>query len=316
MVKRKGWISAILLIIGLIGGIGYCEQAWLARTFTICRQQLGWSHFPIRTTEIELLSGNLTLRGTLYAPDSAWGSYPGIVICHGGTRFGRKLAMYVVMARELAVRGYVVLTFDFRGYGDSEDPHRFRAFSDVDFTRDVTSALTALASVKQVDATRLYVIGHSFGAGVGVAAGMRDVRVKKIVSIAPGRGTDSRFFGEHATDPDVPQIRASDEMKISPPIPKDILYPHMIDYVAEAVLDYPIHAPILLIDGADESEEDRAFLNDVYARMTAPKGYVTIRDADHYFGTQRDQNDFSENFPYDQSVMKEFIETIDAWIRQ
>jgi len=223
--------------------------------------------------------------------------------------------MYVVMARILAARGYVVLTFDFRGFGDSEDPRRFKTFADLDFVQDVSAALTFLSQVKQVEPSRLAIVGHSFGAGVGVMAGMRDVRVTRVVSIAPGRGTDALFFGEHATDPDIPQARMSNDMKISPLIPKQVFYPHLIDYVAEAILDYPVHPPVLLIDGARESQADLDFLQEVYVNMTEPKGYVTIRDADHYFGTDRDQNGDLPNLPYDRSVMTELVDVIERWIR-
>ena len=45
----------------------------------------------------------------------------------------------------------------------------------------------------------LYIIGHSFGAGVAVSVALQDERVNKIVSIAPGRRTKDMYFRENPT---------------------------------------------------------------------------------------------------------------------
>ena len=84
--------------------------------------------------------------------------------------------------------------------------------------------------------------------------------------------------------------------------------------MAEAILDFPIHPPILLIDGGQEDKRDLAFLRDVYERMTEPKKYVTIQSADHYFGTMRDQVGISEDTHYNKEIMTELIDTIDNWL--
>ena len=145
-------------------------------------------------------------------------------------------------------------------------------------------------------------------------AGIRDNRVQKVVSISPGRLTKRRFFGENAADADFPQIRMSNDMKLAP-IPKAIFYPHLKDYIAEAILDFPTHPPILLIDGGNESQEELDFLENVYQQMTEPKGYATIRAADHYFGTRPNQSGFSENLHYNEDVMRGLIDVIEQWFR-
>jgi len=304
-----------LIISASISIIGYIERVWVFRTATTLFQKMGYHPFRVHTTDIEFLSGNLRLRGSLYPPGAFIRKFPTIVICHGGTKLGRRLAMYVVLAQELAKRGYVVLTFDFRGFGDSEDPRRFETFADLDFVQDVSSALTYLSGLKQVDPAKFYVIGHSFGAGVAVSTSIRDFRVKKVVSISPGRNTAKRFFGKDAPEPDYPIKRMSEDMNIHPPIPQIIFDPHLKDYVAEAILDYPAHPPVLLVDGAEEHDEDLIFLKDVYEKMTEPKGYITIQAADHYFGTKINQDGSSGNIRYNAIIMNELVEAIDAWFR-
>jgi alpha/beta superfamily hydrolase len=311
----KRIILLIIFSLALLGVIGYIQRVQVFRTLTALFQKMGYTPIRVQTTEVEFLSGNLQLRGSLYTPGTFIRKFPTIVICHGGTRLGRQLAFYVIMAQELAKRGYVVLTFDFRGIGDSENPHRFETFADLDFVQDVSAALTYLSSLTQVNPSQFYVVGHSFGAGVAVMSGIRDFRVKRVVSISPGRNTKQRFFGKDAPDPDWPSRRMSEDMDIHPPIPRTIFDPHLKDYVAEAILDYPVHPPVLLVDGAYEDKEDLIFLKDVSEKMTEPKGYVTIQAADHYFGTKRDQEGSSGAIHYNVTVMNELVTVIDQWFR-
>lgn len=108
----------------------------------------------------------------------------------------------------------------------------------------------------------------------------------------------------------------SRDMGVDPPIPRELFDPHLKAYVAEAILDYPIHPPILLVDGAKESPDDLAFLADVAARMTGPKGYVTIPGADHYFGTRQDQDGSAAAVSYDPPVMNALVDALDAWLKK
>jgi dienelactone hydrolase len=270
----------------------------------------------VSTEDVHFPSGTLRIAGTLYAPFPLTGRRPAVVISHGGTRRGRRLALYTVAARKLAERGYVVLVIDFRGFGDSERPRRFETASDLDFVQDVVAAVDYLASNGNVDPGRISAVGHSFGAGVAVAAALRDRRIGRAVSISPGRNTAKRFFGPGAPDPAYPSRRMSRDMGVDPPIPRALFDPHLKAYVAEAILDHPVHPPVLLVDGANEAPDDLAFLADVAARMTAPKGYVTIPGADHYFGTRQDQDGSAPTTPYDARVMAALVDALDAWLKK
>ena len=300
------------IIMGIVcGGVGYVKRATLRRiahalTPGILKEQ---------QEEVTFVSGNLQLYGTLYTPGWSLRKHPAVIVCHGGTPIGRRMALYTVMARELAARGYVVLTFDFRGFGDSEDPQRFETFSDLDFTHDVSAALDYVSELGQVDTSRLFLIGHSFGAGVVLPASVRDRRVRKVISISPPRNTAERQYGPNAIDPSYPQKRLSKDMNIHPPIPQEVFYPHLKEYVAEDILRYPEHLPVLFIDGAEEEENERDFLREVYEQMAEPKAYTTIQGADHYFGTTRNLDGSVAPPAYDATVMSALIERIDEWFR-
>ncbi len=307
--------SKILCALALVLVAGHFFRAPALRYAADQVRRTGWPGKRVTTAEVRFPSGNLRIAGTLFTPSTLPGLYPAVIISHGGTRLGRRLALYTVAARKLAERGYIVLTFDFRGFGDSERPRRFETASDLDFVRDVSAAADYLATLPRVDSTRISAIGHSFGAGVVVAAALRDHRIGRAVSISPGRNTARRFFGPDATDPDYPSRRMSLDMNIDPVIPRALFDPHLKDYVAEAILDHAVHPPVLLVDGGEENEDDLAFLENVAARMTAPKGYVTIPGADHYFGTRQDQDGFPSTTDYDPHVMDELVDAIDSWLR-
>jgi hypothetical protein len=151
---------------------------------------------------------------------------------------------------------------------------------------------------------------------VAVEASLRDRRIGRAVSISPGRNTAKRFFGPGAPNPNYPSRRMSQDMGVDPPIPRALFDPHLKDYVAEAILDYPVHPPVLLVDGGKEPADDLAFLKDVAARMTGPKGYVTIPGADHYFGTRQDQIGSASTTAYDAHVMDALVEALDAWLKK
>lgn len=274
------------------------------------------SFWGVQTHEIEFFSRNIRLKGTLYTP-RRWmsGKSPAIAFCHGGTQIGRKLAIYVIAARQLAERGYVVLTFDFRGFGESDDPPRFESASDLDFTQDVSAALSYLAKSNAVDADRLFLVGHSFGAGVVLPASVKDARIRKTVSISPPRNTQRLQYGKDALDPMYPTKRLSADMGIAPPIAPEIFYPHLREYAAEEILRYPNHPPLLLIDGSLETMADRHFLKSVALQLREPKRYVTIQGADHYYGTRRDQNGAAGDLAHDAAPMSAMVSEIDAWLK-
>src|ERR1700761_9446237 len=71
---------------------------------------------------ISFFSEGVRLAGDLFLPDDLHGDTrrAGIVLCHGYT--GVRNLYLPDIARILTDTGYVVLTFDYKGWGDSEGP--------------------------------------------------------------------------------------------------------------------------------------------------------------------------------------------------
>ena len=137
---------------------------------------------------VTFYSEGVKLVGDLYAPDDlgAGETRAGIVLCHGYT--GVKDLYLPDNARVLNDAGYVVLNFDYKGWGDSEGARaRLAPYSRV---ADVQAALSFLALQAEVDAERLGIYGTSYGGATVVWVAAIDPRVKCTVSVVGiGHGT-------------------------------------------------------------------------------------------------------------------------------
>ena len=101
---------------------------------------------------VTFYSEGVKLAGDLYLPDDfARGEKrAGIVLCHGYT--GVRNIYLPDTVRALNAAGYVVLNFDYKGWGDSEGPKtRLAPYSRV---ADAQAALTFLAAQPEVEAGR------------------------------------------------------------------------------------------------------------------------------------------------------------------
>jgi fermentation-respiration switch protein FrsA (DUF1100 family) len=89
-------------------------------------------------------------------------------------------------AEELCNAGYITLTFDYRGFGESGGEPRRRMVPQAQ-VEDVRNALTWLETRAEVDPTRLAVFGLSLGASVATAVAGTDSRVRAGIAVAgPG----------------------------------------------------------------------------------------------------------------------------------
>src|SRR5437667_10060636 len=102
---------------------------------------------------VTFYSEAVKLVGDVYYPDDLrpGEKRAGIVLCHGYT--GVRNLYLPDIARVLNEAGYVVLSFDYKGWGDSEGPRtRLAPYSRV---ADVQAALSFLAAQDAADADRL-----------------------------------------------------------------------------------------------------------------------------------------------------------------
>ena len=140
---------------------------------------------------VTFYSEGVRLAGDLFVPpDCKPGERrAGIVLCHGYT--GVRNLYLPDNARMLAEMGYCVLTFDYKGWGESDgSKSRLAPYSRV---ADVQAALTFLGAQPEVDAARLGVYGTSYGGATAVWVAAVDRRVQCVVSVV-GIGNGARWM--------------------------------------------------------------------------------------------------------------------------
>jgi uncharacterized protein len=140
---------------------------------------------------VSFYSEGVKLAGDLFLPADVKSGVrrAGIVLCHGYT--GVRSIYLPDNARVLAEAGYVVMSFDYKGWGDSEGPKsRLAPYSRV---ADVQAALTFLGAQPEVDAARLGIYGTSYGGATVVFVAAVDLRVRCVVSVV-GVGNGARWM--------------------------------------------------------------------------------------------------------------------------
>ena len=140
---------------------------------------------------VSFYSDGLKIGCRLFEPDNAKDtSCAGVVMCP--TMTGRKeYFWYPDIARRLVDLGCVVLTWDFRGIGESEGEYgRLYPMEQAD---DIRNALTYLEIHPKVDPERLGLYGASFGGGMVPHVAGIDERVRCAVSVV-GWGDGYRWI--------------------------------------------------------------------------------------------------------------------------
>jgi dienelactone hydrolase len=127
--------------------------------------------------------GDHYISGVLYRPRAATeeNPMPAVVLVHGISSAKESMSS---IALELARRGFVTLSIDVVGHGDSGG----RLGATRDPSLGAIAALEYVETLPYVDASSLGLVGHSLGAGAVRAAAAAHREVKATVLIAGGLG--------------------------------------------------------------------------------------------------------------------------------
>lgn len=132
--------------------------------------------------EVTFKSGGTSCAGDLYRPPGMRGGRrPGIVMGHG---FSLVKSTLVAQAEALADAGFIVLTIDYRSFGQSGGRPRGQLFP-LNEAEDYRAAISYLQTRRDVDADRIGLWGASFaGALVSYVAAV-DERVRAVCAVVP-----------------------------------------------------------------------------------------------------------------------------------
>jgi uncharacterized protein len=122
----------------------------------------------MRTDTVGIRVDGRRIEGTLLMQEDALLAQPGVLFVHG---WGGNRDQYLATAREIAALGFVSLTFDLRGHGETDAMHE--TVTREDNLRDVIAAYHALADHRAVDRSRIAVAGASYGAYLAAIVSLR-----------------------------------------------------------------------------------------------------------------------------------------------
>ena len=132
-------------------------------------------------TEVRFQNGSLELGGILMLPDSD-GPHPGAVFIHGSGTSRRDNPWYLTFAEELRSNGVAVLLPDKRGSEASEGNWRDTSLEEL--ATDTQAAFDYLSQVRELDSSRIGVIGCSQGGWIVSIVASQEPSVAFAVSLS------------------------------------------------------------------------------------------------------------------------------------
>lgn len=266
-------------------------------------------------TSVNIWSDGTRLSGNLFRPsDLKEGEKrPAVILCHGWG--GLKAHLNLTTAPKIAEAGYFVLTFDYRGWGESDSKlvlkepmpelgedrlttvkvEAIREVVDPDGqVEDIRNAISYLEGEPGVDTKKIGLWGSSFGGGLVVWMAAHDDRVACI--FAQAAAMNARV-GLEATPGMIDMVksertkRARGELQ---PVPQGVhTFPNLrgtpyldrfIDFIPVAHA-HKIKVPVMVVDAEheelfDNNDHGVAVYNAV--KDNVPSKYKVIPDIKHY----------------------------------
>ena len=267
-------------------------------------------------TKVSFYSEGYKLAGTLFIPDDLplGQKSSGVIMCTGFT--GTRDRSLLPISRYFCQQGYIVLSLDYRGFGESEGTKwRLIPLAEVE---DVRSAITFLQQHPQVEAASIGLFGSSFGGAVAIYTAALDDRVKCVttnVTVGNGRnwlrslrnseewqafleeleedrvrraltGTSKMVDWLHIMVPDA-ESRARSEERLKTDLNSCTELPletgqAVIDFTPDEVVHKIAPRAILFTVAEREVLTPLELAKELYDRAGEPKKWVVIPGASHY----------------------------------
>jgi len=292
--------------------------AWLLLGLSLC---LGIARAEeVAERAAVVMSEGVRLHADLYYPKSKEGSrLPTVIMSHG---WGGTAAMLRAQATDMAAAGYLVVAFDYRGWGRSDSRvilaapapaadanGRFTAevrevrevVDPLDQAEDIFNVIHWASGEPMVDADRIGLWGTSFSGGLVVYVAAREPRVKALASQVGAMGWPrervpaswldaalragrERSRGERGYPP--PSAREVGNLRGGPILEKFLRF-SAVDGIERAG-----NCAMLFVTAEKEElfdNRDHAVL--AHAKAVGPKRYVEIPGIAHYgiYGEAREQ---------------------------
>ncbi len=150
----------IILLIGIV-----CSLSGCGKDDDVLVQKV-----DIKTTD------GITIKGMLYLPCDISEKLPGVVFSHMAMNSKESWDGF---ARKIVKKGYIALSIDFRGYGESGGDKDI-----LNMYNDVLAGANYLANFGKVDRHNIAAVGASMGGMSAVIAAAKSEVIKSVVTIS------------------------------------------------------------------------------------------------------------------------------------
>ncbi|MEZ5557651.1 MAG: alpha/beta fold hydrolase [Pseudomonadales bacterium] len=265
--------------------------------------------------ELTIWSEGTRMAADLFVPDDlgAGERRAAILLCHGWA--GPKAHLSRTYAPYFCEAGFVCLTFDYRGWYESDarlvtmdrqpdpDPDGYvsvrakpvrEVVDPLDQNRDIHNAIDYLLAEPSVDPQRLGLWGSSFGGGHVIYLAGTDPRVKAVVSRVPGMGQAPDAQGFTHIGPEGQQIATAMARGETDVVPRPAGMPDSLKGAGDfrtmwlyrpRAAARNVRVPTLIIDQEDEEYGGREN-SGLAAKQAIPEG--TLVDYRVFPGTHYD----------------------------
>lgn len=270
---------------------------------------------------VNIISEGVRLHGELFRPHDIGGKLPTVLMAHG---WGGTAAAFRPDAVDLARAGFLVLTFDYRGWGESDSrvvltgPEPPGSGDDV-FTAEVKAlrgyvdpfeqvgdwfnAIDWLAGEPAADMTRLGLRGSSYSGGHVIYIAAHDARVRALVSQVGGIADRPEVLPADRAGPfvqarrDMGTATAHGETGYPPPFAKfgqltgEPVGDKTLRWWPNADAQYVRAAALFVLAGNDGLIDNSKSGRLAYERVQGPKKLVVIPGIRHFqiYGPYREQ---------------------------
>jgi hypothetical protein len=306
----------VILLATWVAGVGSGLVAWGQQT------QDGSAPIALEERKADIVSEGVRIHADIYSPKTSLaGPLPTIIMSHG---WGGTAAMLRPQATDFARAGYLVVAFDYRGWGESDSRvvltkpapdasqktgQRFTAevreirevVDPLDQATDIFNVIHWAAGEPAVDKTRIGLWGTSFSGGLIVYVAARDARVKALVSQVGylGQPVTSLSASGLARMYEDSTRRARGELGYPPPRAKEVGNLQGGPIREKFLLYAPIEdvsrasncAMLFIAAEHEELFDNKSHPELAYARAAGPKRYVVIPGIAHYgiYGQAREE---------------------------
>lgn len=222
---------------------------------------------------------NFHIPGEVYFPETTVNACPALCLCHGipsGQPNASNDKGYPGLAEMFRDAGFITLIFSFRGAGEAEGN-----LDMLGWARDLKAAIDYLAGLREVDKSRLCLLGSSAGAAVSVYVAANDPRISALVTFA--------CPAEFGFLTDKQRVKATIDRFRSIGVIKDADFPPSPgEWVGGFSKIAPIKwinkispRPLLLIQGDQDDLVTVAHARKLFEKAQQPKKLVIIPGAGH-----------------------------------